>query len=83
MEVRPEEEEKEEKEGIHTAMRKNTSVTFTDTTKLGGTTMGMGRMDGGGEKNANATSSVGLTSHAKSHVECNKEDDHCPGDGHF
>jgi hypothetical protein len=63
-------------------MRKNASVTFTDTTKLGGTAMGMGGMGGGGGNNANATS-VGLTSHAESHGECNMEDDNRPDDGHF
>jgi hypothetical protein len=63
-------------------MRKNESVTFTDTTKLGGTAMGMGGMGGGGSNNANATS-VGLTSHVESHGECNMEDDNHPDDGHF
>jgi hypothetical protein len=64
------------------SMRKNASVTFTDTTKLGGTTMGMGGMGGGGGNNVNATS-VGLTSHAKSNRECNMEDNNRPDDGHF
>ena len=48
-------------------MRKNASVTFTDTTKLGGTAMGMGGMGGGGGNNVNALS-VGLTLHAESHT---------------
>ncbi len=63
-------------------MRKNASVTFTDTTKLGGTAMGMGGMGGGGGNNANATS-VGLMSHSKLHEECNMEDDNRPDDGSF
>ncbi len=62
-------------------MRKNASVTFMDTTKLGGTAMGMGGMGGGGGNNA--ATSVGLTLHAESHGECNMEDDNHPDDGHF
>jgi hypothetical protein len=64
------------------SMRKNASMTFTDTTKLRGTAMGMGGMGSGGGNNANATS-VGLTSHAESHGECNMEEDNRPDDGHF
>jgi hypothetical protein len=66
-------------------MKMNTSVTFTDTTKLGGTTMGIGGMDGDGGNNANTTtSSVGLMSHTESHGECNmEEDDRCTDYEHF